>query len=95
LDLSEATKEEAASLGLAQKAIMSSMRQILNCRRIYTFTLAEKVPHFHMHIIPISKSFPEAFVARGIMSYPLLPGPDDSTRDQFCERMAKSLQSMF
>lgn len=44
--------------------------------RIYSFTLAEAQPHFHMHLIQRSVDFAEKYIGRGIMQYPLIPRPD-------------------
>jgi len=78
LDLSEATAAELAAYGPVLADIMRIQRDLLKCERIYTFSLAEAVHHFHVHLIPRSKTFPRAYVGRGIMSYPTSPAADPS-----------------
>lgn len=73
LDLSEANPAELHSYGTLLAGVMKAQRTILACRRVYTFSLAEAVPHYHLHIIPIARDFPPAWRGRGIMSYPLEP----------------------
>ena len=76
LDLSEADSRELADFGTILSAVMKAQRAKLSCRRVYTFSLAEAVSHFHVHIIPIDKNFFPAYKGRGIMSYPVDPGCD-------------------
>ena len=65
-------------LGQVVQASTLAIRRIIKPEpfRIYSFTLAEAQPHFHMHLIPRSIDFAEKYIARGIMQYPLVPGPD-------------------
>jgi len=76
LDLSEAHKPELVDYGLFLGVIMKVQREILHCRRVYTISLAEAVPHFHVHVIPRSEDFSPVYTGRGIMSYPSDPACD-------------------
>ena len=77
LDLSSAQPAELAEYAVLLSKIMSAQRNtISNCDRIYTFSLAEAVPHFHVHVIPRRSDFPADYKGRGIMSYPLTPALD-------------------
>lgn len=87
LDLSEATAEESATYGKVLASVMKGIRAIVDCQRIYTFSLAEAVPHFHVHVIPRTESLPRYYRGRGIMSYPTQPAADQSLVEQTCERM--------
>src|SRR5688572_9417356 len=78
LDLSHATDAEAASYGIELKNALSAVRTVTGCERVYTFSLGESCPHFHLHIIPRGKDFPPEYIARGIMAYPLTPSCDAS-----------------
>lgn len=73
LDLSEAQNRELAEYGSLLSALMKVQRELLQPARIYTFSLAEAVPHYHLHVIPRSPEFTRAYKGRGIMSYPLSP----------------------
>ena len=78
LDLSEATDDELQHYPILLSALMKTLREIPECLRIYTFSLAEAVPHYHLHVIPRSENFPRGFAGRGIMSYPTSPAADKS-----------------
>lgn len=76
LDLSEAEPKELEQYGSILAALMKAQRELLHCQRVYTFSLAEAVPHFHVHVIPRAADFKRAFRGRGIMSYPTTPAAD-------------------
>lgn len=78
LDASSFKQQESRMLGQVVQASTLAIRRIIKPEpfRIYSFTLAEAQPHFHMHLIPRSIDFAEKYIARGIMQYPLVPGPD-------------------
>ncbi|MBX9720301.1 MAG: HIT domain-containing protein [Candidatus Obscuribacterales bacterium] len=81
LDLSEASAAELMQYGPLLAEIMKAQREILKCQRVYTFSLAEAVPHFHVHVIPRAKNFMRAYVGRGIMSYPTVPAANPALVD--------------
>ena len=87
LDLSEARREEIHDYGLLLAQIMKAQREILECQRVYTFSLAEAVPHFHVHVIPRAKEFVQAFKGRGIMSYPVHPAADANLVENVVEAL--------
>lgn len=82
LDLSEATEEEAAEFGVELARVVRAVRRVTHPKRVYTFSLAEAVPHFHVHVIPRDENLPARYVGRGILSYPLQPALNESTRDE-------------
>lgn len=92
LDLSEGTIEECASYGSVLSHLMKAVKEVVECERIYTFSLAEAVPHFHVHVIPRAVSFPRAYKGRGIMSYPLLPAASPPLVEQVCARIQSSFK---
>ncbi len=81
LDLSEASAAELSEYGPLLGEIMKAQRDILKCERVYTFSLAEAVPHFHVHVIPRAKNFTRAYLGRGIMSYPTVPAANAALVD--------------
>lgn len=87
LDLSEATKDECTTYGGVLGSAMDCIREATECERVYTFSLAEAVPHFHVHIIPRSKDFNPQYKARGIMSYPTAPAASDADVKKICAAM--------
>ncbi|MBX9695355.1 MAG: HIT domain-containing protein [Cyanobacteria bacterium] len=91
LDLSEATAEESTGYGVILSALMKSIRKLTDCHRIYTFSLAEAVPHYHLHVIPKSQGFPRTYSGRGIMSYPTSPGASEELVETICERTGRLL----
>lgn len=92
LDLSFAACEELTGYGPLLSAVMKAQRAVLPCERIYTFTLAELVPHFHVHIIPKTGALPRAYRGRGIMSYPLKPAADEQLTAEICSRLRRALK---
>jgi diadenosine tetraphosphate (Ap4A) HIT family hydrolase len=92
LDLSQADACQASTYGPLLSSVMKAMRAVLPCERIYTFTLAEAVPHFHVHVIPRTATLPKAFRGRGILSYPLQPGPDKNLTAEICARLRRALR---
>jgi len=87
LDLTEATDEEANGYGSLLKHVMSLIRKLTGAERIYTFSLGEAVPHFHVHVIPRTDSLPRFFRGRGIMSYPLEPGLKEEQMQEVCKSL--------
>jgi diadenosine tetraphosphate (Ap4A) HIT family hydrolase len=92
LDLSQADESELLSYGPLLGALMKAIRSVTDCQRVYTFTLAEMVPHFHVHLIPRTASIPRAYRGRGIMSYPLQPTADKELMVQTCDRLRRALK---
>lgn len=93
LDLTEATEEEAANYGSLLKQVMSLIRKLTGAERIYTFSLGEAVPHFHVHVIPRTDSLPRFFRGRGIMSYPLEPGLKEDQMQEVCKSLRYILKT--
>ncbi|HEY9870931.1 MAG TPA: HIT family protein [Candidatus Obscuribacterales bacterium] len=94
LDLSESTDEEAESYGKILSTAIKAVRQVVPCERVYTFTLGELVPHFHVHIIPRTAGMPRAYRGRGIFSYPALPAADSQLVEQVSARLRLSIRRM-
>lgn len=92
LDLADACEQEARTYGPMMRVVMLAQRQVITPYRIYTFTLAEKVPHFHVHLIPRTDSLPRAYHGRGILSYPLDPPLSTALVDSVCTRLQKELR---
>ncbi|MBY0358697.1 MAG: HIT domain-containing protein [Candidatus Obscuribacterales bacterium] len=95
LDLAEATAAESAAYGSLLAKVMKGIHSIVDCQRIYTFSLAEAVPHFHVHVIPRTESLPRNYRGRGIMSYPTQPSAAQALIEQTCERMSLALRRLF
>ncbi len=95
LDLSEANRAELTTYGGILGAAMKSIRHVSECERVYTFSLAEAVPHFHLHIIPRSPDFPGLYKGRGIMSYPLEPAADVNRVEDVCSRLKAAWLEFF
>jgi diadenosine tetraphosphate (Ap4A) HIT family hydrolase len=91
LDMADATDAESASYGEILQRVTKAIRRLVPAERIYTFTLGEVVPHFHVHVIPRTNQLPRAFRGRGILTYPLQPKADSSLVEIFSDGMAKAL----
>lgn len=91
LDLSEASESECTAYGGILARAMKCIREVTQCQRVYTFSLAEAVPHFHLHIIPRSKDFNAQYKGRGIMSYPVVPACDDQLVREICAELKQRL----
>lgn len=92
LDLSQANESEIASYGPMIALATRAIRRVVAPEKVYTFTLAEAVPHLHVHLIPRSQHLPRAFRGRGILSYPLTPPVNSATLPQVCRRLSRELQ---
>jgi histidine triad (HIT) family protein len=92
LDMSDASSAEAADYGNVLAATMRAVRDVVACERIYTFSLAEAVPHYHLHVIPRRADFLRAYRARGIMQYPVKPAVDPAVMEFMCERLRRAFQ---
>lgn len=92
LDLSDASHAEADDLGAVVARATKAIHIFCQPKRVYSFTLAEAVPHFHMHLIPRAKDLDSAYVGRGIMAYPLNPALEPKERQAIAEQMQKILQ---
>lgn len=93
LDLSEATDSECRSYGEVLRAVTSAIRTVTECARVYSFTLAEVVPHFHVHLIPRTNYLPPSYRGRGVLAYPLNPGIDANVADLVCERLRRAMRT--
>lgn len=93
LDLTEASEEEATSYGSLLKQVMALIRKLTGAERIYTFSLGEAVPHFHVHVIPRTDSLPRYFRGRGIMSYPVEPGLKNDQMEEVCKSLKYLLKA--
>lgn len=90
LDLSKANSAECVSYGQVLSQAMNAIREVVDAERIYTFSLGESCPHYHLHVIPRRAGFPRAYKARGIMQYPLTPAVDESVLEFLCERLRRA-----
>lgn len=96
LDLSEATESECTVYGGILAKAMKCIREVTKCERVYTFSLAEAVPHFHVHIIPRAKDFHPQYKGRGIMSYPVVPVCEEDLVREICAKLkAEALNGFF
>ena len=93
LDLTEGTDEEALAYGAMLKQVMTLIRKLTGAERIYTFSLGEAVPHFHVHVIPRTDSLPRYFRGRGIMSYPLEPALKEEQLEEVCKSLRYLLKT--
>lgn len=94
LDLSMAKPEETAEFGEVLAKTTKAVRQATKPMRVYTFSLAEAVPHFHMHVIPRQEDMPKRYVGRGIMSYPLNPPLDCQSRESVSLSITRAFKSL-
>lgn len=94
LDLSEAEPAELSEYGVLLSALMKTQRAILGSERIYTFSLAEAVPHYHLHVIPRSAEFPRSYKGRGIMSYPTSPAAAPVLVESFGQSFSRRLKTV-
>lgn len=92
LDLSFAREDELASYGKILGRVTAAIRSVIDCERVYTFSLAEAVPHFHVHVIPRTAELTKKYCGRGIMSYPLSPAADPGLVGQACDRLRRALR---
>jgi histidine triad (HIT) family protein len=93
LDLAAATDEEAQTFGPIMRELVSAVKAMVKPERVYTFTLAEVVPHFHVHIVPRSDTLPRAYRGRGILSYPLQPGASEALVEGLCTAFRRRLKT--
>ena len=84
LDLAEATATEAGQVGIVLQRALRSIKAVIKPKRIYTFSFAEVVPHFHVHIVPATSYLPKAFRGRGIVNYPLNPPGEQKVINDTC-----------
>ncbi len=92
LDLSQASDKEIATYGPMVALATRAIRRVVSPERVYTFTLAEAVPHLHLHLIPRAKEMPRAWRGRGILAYPLSPAVNAATLPAVCQRLRQELK---
>jgi histidine triad (HIT) family protein len=92
LDLALATDEEAETFGPIMRQLVSAIKAVVKPERVYTFTLAEVVPHFHVHIVPRTDALPRAYRGRGILSYPLQPGASEALIEGLCTTLRRQVK---
>lgn len=91
LDLSAASQAEVMSYGLVLRRTMQAIHEVIEPQRIYTFSIGEAVPHYHLHLVPRTPSLPRAYRARGVMQYPLAPVADESLVKEACNRIKRAM----
>lgn len=94
LDLSEATKKECDGLPFMLQSATSALRRVAEAERVYTYTLAEVVPHYHVHMVPRTATMPRAYRGRGILQFPISPGADTTLAENMSLRLKKHIQRM-
>jgi histidine triad (HIT) family protein len=94
MDMADATKSECASYGEILQRVTKGIRRMVPAERVYTFTLGEVVPHYHVHVIPRTIQMPRAYRGRGILTYPLEPKADSALIEIFSYGMAKELSRL-
>ncbi|MBU6450649.1 MAG: HIT family protein [Cyanobacteria bacterium REEB67] len=94
LDFAEASEAELASYGPTIGLAMKAIKNVVQPYRIYTFSLAESMPHLHVHLIPRGEDMPRAWIGRGIMAYPLTPAVSGAAMPQICARMKAELKKL-
>jgi diadenosine tetraphosphate (Ap4A) HIT family hydrolase len=92
LDLSQASEKEIASYGPMLALATRAIRRVVAPEKVYTFTLAEAVPHLHVHLIPRGKDMPRAWRGRGILAYPLTPAVNPASLPQVCQSLRQELK---
>ena len=93
LDLSESTDDESLAIGPLLKRVTAAIKSVVQPERVYTVTLAETVPHCHIHVIPRDQSTPRAYRGRGILAYPLQPGPSEHLAHEVCTALRRRLRN--
>ncbi len=94
LDLSEATKAECETLPFMLQSATSALRKVAQAERVYTYTLAEVVPHYHVHMVPRTASMPRAYRGRGILQFPLSPTADSALAENMSQRLKRHIRQM-
>ena len=92
IDLSEATETASRNYGLLLGRLMKAIRKTTGCHRIYTFSLGEAVPHYHLHVIPRRETLSRKYTGRGITSYPLEPACAEELVEQVLEKISKQFK---
>lgn len=92
VDLSEADEQETSTYGALLSALMSAIRMVTQCARVYTFSLGESCPHYHLHVIPRTENMPKHYRGRGIMQFPLTPSADLALTTEVCARVRRELK---
>ena len=94
LDLGDANQDELSGYGSLLSQLIKSVRKLTACERIYTFSLAEAVPHYHLHVIPRREQFPRIYKGRGITAYPTSPSAPEELVLSTGEKMKNLLKSV-
>lgn len=92
LDYGEMSQAESDALGSRLRALVQAIRTVTGCARVYSFALAEAVPHLHVHLIPRGDSLPRAFRGRGVLAYPLEPACDPNLASSVFARIKRELK---
>jgi len=69
----ELTDDEAASLGIAIKNYANLLMQKLDAEHVYVFRINDKVPHFHVHLVPRFPGTPKEYWGYKITEWPAIP----------------------
>lgn len=94
LDFSEATTAECESFGTVASMLVQAIRNVTSAERVYSISLAEVVPHFHLHLIPRTVQMPAAHRGRNILAYPLEPAAPPDLMQDVCEKLRAQLKQI-
>jgi diadenosine tetraphosphate (Ap4A) HIT family hydrolase len=63
LDFAEMTPDESTELGSILKRLVPAVKAVTGAHRVYFLALIERVPHFHLWLVPKKKQGPLKGVA--------------------------------
>ena len=69
----EATGDEAAALGIAQRALAKAIKKALGCEHVYLFVLGDGIPHLHIHVIAKYPDAPRKYWGPKVDEWPDAP----------------------
>ena len=69
----DASEEEAAALGNAQRALAKAMKKALECEHVYFFVLGDGIPHLHIHAVAKYTGAPREFWGPRVDDWPEAP----------------------
>ena len=72
-DASELTEDESMAMGLFIRNGIRLVTRELGAEHAYVFRINDKVPHFHVHIVPRHPNTSKEFWETKIMDYPNAP----------------------
>ena len=86
------TKEiVAAAVGRTVARVSRALQEVLGVGKVYLFVLGHRIPHLHVHLVPLHPETPAAYRGMRIAEWPDAPRDDEAAIAALAGRVREAL----